>query len=99
MRHRKLGDGGRSPILSRELTLRPFRHLCFRRLGEFGIDGKLIGDDGLRNESEKGRTTMAKAGLYTLCFVILFGVLLIGAGFVIWDAVHDQPEPLPALRS
>jgi hypothetical protein len=40
---------------------------------------------------------MAKAGLYTLGFVILIGVLLIGAGFVIWDAVHDQPEPLPAL--
>jgi hypothetical protein len=40
---------------------------------------------------------MAEAGLYTLCFVILFGVLLIGAGFVIWDVVvHDQPEPLPA---
>jgi hypothetical protein len=42
---------------------------------------------------------MAKAGLYALCFVILVGVLLMGAGFVIWDAMHDQPEPLPALIS
>ena len=40
---------------------------------------------------------MAKTGLYALCLVILFGVLIIGAGFALWDAVHDQPEPLPAL--
>jgi hypothetical protein len=40
---------------------------------------------------------MAKAGLYALGFVILFGVLTMGAGFVVlWDLVHDQPEPLPA---
>jgi hypothetical protein len=39
---------------------------------------------------------MAKSGLYALGFVILLGVLIIGAGFVIWDLVHDQPEPLPA---
>jgi hypothetical protein len=39
---------------------------------------------------------MAKAGLYALGFVMLFGVLIIGAGFVLWDAVH--PVPLkPAL--
>jgi hypothetical protein len=38
---------------------------------------------------------MAKAGLYALGFVLLFGTLLIGAGFVLWDAVHDQPK-LPA---
>ena len=61
---------------------------------EFAIDAGRPRDDDLRNE--KGRTTVAKAGLYALCFVILFGVLLIGAGFVIWDTVHDQPEPLPA---
>jgi hypothetical protein len=42
---------------------------------------------------------MVKAGLYTLRFVILSGSLLIGAGSVIWDAVHDQSEPLPALIS
>jgi hypothetical protein len=36
---------------------------------------------------------MAKAGLYALCFPILIGV---GAGFVLWDLVLDQPEPLPA---
>jgi hypothetical protein len=68
-----------------------------RRLGGFAIDGKLLGEDGLRNE--KGRTTMAKAGLYALCLVILFGVLIMGAGFVLWDLVRDQPEPLPALMS
>jgi hypothetical protein len=39
---------------------------------------------------------MAKAGLYALCFLILIGVLIVGAGFVLWDLVHDQPEPLPA---
>jgi hypothetical protein len=37
---------------------------------------------------------MAKAGLYALGFVLLCGVLLIGAGFVSWDLVHDQPKPL-----
>ena len=42
---------------------------------------------------------MAKAGLYTLGFVILIGELLFGVGLVIWNAVHDQPEPLPALIS
>jgi hypothetical protein len=42
---------------------------------------------------------MAKAGLYALCLVILFGVLIMGAGFVLWDLVRDQPEPLPALMS
>jgi hypothetical protein len=42
---------------------------------------------------------MAKAGLYALCLLILIGVLIAGAGFVIWDAVHGQPEPLPALMS
>ena len=42
---------------------------------------------------------MAKAGLYALGFVILFDVLTMGAGFVLWDLVHDQPEPLPALIS
>jgi hypothetical protein len=39
---------------------------------------------------------MAKAGLYALCFPIVIGVLIIGAGFVLWDLVHDRPEPLPA---
>jgi hypothetical protein len=39
---------------------------------------------------------MAKAGPYALGFVILLGVLIIGAGFVIWDLVHDRSEPLPA---
>ena len=29
-------------------------------------------------------------------FALLCGVLLIGAGFVLWDLVHDQPKPLPA---
>jgi hypothetical protein len=35
---------------------------------------------------------------WTLCarFLLLCGVLLIGAGFVSWDLVHDQPKPLPA---
>jgi hypothetical protein len=47
----------------------------------------------------RGRTIMAKAGLYALGFVLLFGVLIIGAGFVLWGTVHDQPEPLPALMS
>jgi hypothetical protein len=42
---------------------------------------------------------MAKARLYALGFVLLFGVLIIGAGFVLWRTVHDQPEPLPALMS
>jgi hypothetical protein len=42
---------------------------------------------------------MANAGLNALCLVILFGVLLIGAGFAMWDLVHDQREPLPALIS
>jgi hypothetical protein len=39
---------------------------------------------------------MATAGFYALGFVLLCGVLLIGAGFVSWDLVHDQPKPLPA---
>jgi hypothetical protein len=42
---------------------------------------------------------MAKAGLCALGFVLLFGVLIIGAGFVLRGAIHDQPEPLPALMS
>jgi hypothetical protein len=62
---------------------------------EFSIDDKLLRDDVLRNEN-KGRTTMAKAGLYALGFVLLCGVLLIGAGFVSRDLEHDQPKPLPA---
>jgi hypothetical protein len=45
----------------------------------------------------KGGTNMAKAGLCAL--VLLFGVLIIGGGFVLWGAIHDQPEPLPALMS
>jgi hypothetical protein len=36
---------------------------------------------------------MATAGFYALGFVLLCGVLLIGAGFVLWDLVHDQPNP------
>jgi hypothetical protein len=41
---------------------------------------------------------MEKASLYALGFVLLFGVLLVGAGFITWDAVH--PAPLkPALVS
>ena len=34
---------------------------------------------------------MAKAGLYALGFVTLFGVRIIGAGFALWDAVHSVP--------
>jgi hypothetical protein len=71
------------------------RSTC-QRLGEFGIDDKRLGDDDLPNENKKGRTDMAKAGLYALGCVLLFGVLLIGAGFVLWDTVHGQPKPLPA---
>jgi hypothetical protein len=44
-------------------------------------------------------TNTAKAGLCALGFVLLFGVLIIGGGFVLWGAIHDQPEPLPALMS
>jgi len=36
---------------------------------------------------------MAKAGLYALGFVLLCGVLLIGAGFVSWDLVTTSPNP------
>jgi hypothetical protein len=42
---------------------------------------------------------MATAGLHALGFVLLCGVLLIGAGFVLWDLVHDEPKPLPATVS
>jgi hypothetical protein len=37
---------------------------------------------------------MAKAGLYALGLVPLFGVLILGAGFVLLDAVHARPVPL-----
>jgi hypothetical protein len=33
---------------------------------------------------------MEKAGLYALNLVILLGVLVLGAGFVLWDAVNDR---------
>jgi hypothetical protein len=39
---------------------------------------------------------MAKAGLYALNLAILLAVVIVGAGLVIWDTIHDQPEPLPA---
>lgn len=43
---------------------------------------------------------MAKAGLYALGFLMLFGVLILGAGFVILDAVHGRAVPLkPVLIS
>jgi hypothetical protein len=34
---------------------------------------------------------MAKVGLYALGLVILLAVLILGAGFVLWDAVHPAP--------
>jgi hypothetical protein len=34
---------------------------------------------------------MKKAGLYALGLVILLGVLIIGAGFALWDAMHPAP--------
>ena len=46
------------------------------------------------NPSRRGELRegdMAKTGLYALGIVILLGVLIIGAGFVIWDAVHPVP--------
>jgi hypothetical protein len=42
---------------------------------------------------------MAKASLYALNLPLRLGVLIIGAGFVLWGAVHDQPEPHPTLMS
>jgi hypothetical protein len=40
---------------------------------------------------------LAKAAFYALNLVILIGVLILGAGFVLWDIVHDRSAPLPAL--
>jgi hypothetical protein len=41
---------------------------------------------------------MAKVALYALGFVILLGVLMIGAGFVLWDGARDRRgQPTPAL--
>jgi hypothetical protein len=43
---------------------------------------------------------MGEAGLYALGFLMLFGVLILGGGFVTWDAMHDRAVPLkPALIS
>jgi hypothetical protein len=45
---------------------------------------------------------MRKAGLYALGFTILIGVLILGAGFVLWDAVvqaQAQAQPAPALAA
>jgi hypothetical protein len=36
---------------------------------------------------QQGRTIVEKAGLYALGFLILLGVLIIGAGFALLDAV------------
>jgi hypothetical protein len=36
---------------------------------------------------------MAKAGLYALGFLTLFGALILGGGFVILDAVHGRAVP------
>jgi hypothetical protein len=43
---------------------------------------------------------LRKAALYALCFTILFGVLILGAGFVLWDAiVQAQARSAPALAA
>lgn len=34
---------------------------------------------------------MDKAGLYALGLLMLFAVLIIGAGFALWDAMHPVP--------
>jgi hypothetical protein len=39
---------------------------------------------------------MAEAGLYALGFVILLDLPTMGAGFVLWDLLHVQPDSLPA---
>jgi hypothetical protein len=57
-----------------------------------------LGDHDIQNENKR-EDDMAKAGLCALGFVLLFGGLIIGVGFVLSGAVHDQPEPLPALMS
>jgi hypothetical protein len=36
---------------------------------------------------------MGRAGLYSLGFLMLFGGLFLGGGFVIWDALHDRGAP------
>jgi hypothetical protein len=36
---------------------------------------------------------MARAGLYSLGFLMLFGVLFLGGGFVICHAVHNRGAP------
>jgi hypothetical protein len=57
-----------------------------------------IGDEGHKVATVR-EDDMAKAGVYALGFVLLFGVLVISVGFVLWDILHDQPESLPALIS
>jgi hypothetical protein len=50
-----------------------------------------LGDDDLRTK-RKGRTTVAKAGLYALGFV-LFGVLIIGASSFYGAPYTTSPNP------
>jgi hypothetical protein len=52
-----------------------------------------LGDHDIQNENKR-RDERRHAGLAQSRDPL--AVLIVGASFVIWGTVHDQPEPLPA---